>query len=125
MKAILILIVLLTLGLGFILVDVFASKPEAFCGIVVDKQYKAESSSNGVGVGVGYGATNSVNTTVIVTSQHENEKFLVMVKTGNGKIVTVNCKSELYYKKEVGQKIDCNAYNGCFTGLTWEMQGVR
>ena len=48
-----------------------------------------------------------------------------MVKTENGNVVTVECEPELYYEKQVGQKIDCKAYKGLFTGATWSMYGVR
>lgn len=48
-----------------------------------------------------------------------------ILKTKSGKIVIVECKPEVYYQKEIGQKIDCNAYKGFFTGLIWSMHGVH
>lgn len=96
------------LGLAFILIDIIASKSESFYGSVVDKHYKAERNSTGIG----YGMTSGGNSGVIVTTEHENEKFLIMVKTESGKVVTIECEPEVYYQKEVGQKIDCNAYKG-------------
>jgi len=115
------IIAIVVLGLAFILVDGIASKPEAFYGSVIDKHYKAERNSTGTG----YGMTSSGIIGFIGTSEHESEKFLVMVKTETGKVVTVECEAELYYAKQVGQKIDCNAYKGFFTGLTWSLYGVR
>ena len=109
------------LGLAFFLIDGIASKPEPFYGTVIDKHYKAERNSTGTG----YGMTSSGKSGVIVTSEHESEKFLLLVKTDNGKVVTVECEHELYYEKQVGQKIDCKAYKGFFTGSTWSMYGVR
>lgn len=109
------------LGLVFLLIDGIASKPEPFYGSVIDKHYKAERNSTGTG----YGMTSSGKSGVIVTSEHESEKFLLMVKTDNGKVVTVECEPELYYEKKVGQKIECKAYKGFFTGSTWLMYGVR
>lgn len=109
------------LGLALFLIDGIASKLEPFYGSVIDKHYKAERNSTGTG----YGMTSSGKSGVIVTSEYESEKFLLMVKTESGEVVTVECESTLYYKKEVGQKIDCEAYKGYFTGSTWSMYGVR
>jgi len=103
------LIAIFILGLAFFLIDGIASKPEPFYGSVIDKHYKAERNSSGV----------------IVPSEHESEKFLLMVKTESGQVVTVECEPTLYYEKQVGQKIDCKAYKGFFTGSTWSMYGVR
>ncbi len=115
------LIAIFILGLAFFLIDEIASKPEPFYGTVIDKHYKAERNSTGTS----YGMTSSGKSGVIVTSEYESEKFLLMVKTDNGKVVTVKCEPELYYEKQVGQKIDCKAYKGFFTGSTWSMYGVR
>jgi len=115
------IIAIVILGLAFVLIDGFASKPERFYGSVIDKHYKAERNSTGTG----YGITSSGKNGIIVTTEHEGEKFLIMVKTESGKVVTVECAPEVYYQKEVGQKIDCNAYKGYFTGWTWSMHGVR
>lgn len=115
------LITIFILVLTFFLIDGIASKPEPFYGSVIDKHYKAERNSTGTG----YGMTISGKSDVIVTSEYEIEKFLLMVKTDNGKVVNVECEPELYYEKQVGQKIDCKAYKGFFTGSTWSMYGVR
>jgi hypothetical protein len=115
------LVAIFILGFAFFLIDGIASKPEPFYGSVIDKHYKAERNSTGTG----YGITRSGEGGVIVTSEHESEKFLLMVKTESGQVVTVECDPTLYYEKQVGQKIDCKAYKGFFTGLTWSMHGVR
>ena len=115
------LIAIFILGLAFFLIDGIASKPKPFYGSVIDKHYKAERNSTGIG----YGMTSSGKSGVIVTSEHECEKFLLMVKTESGQVITVECEPTLYYEKQVGQKIDCKAYKGFFTGSTWSMYGVR
>jgi hypothetical protein len=112
---------ILILGLTFIVIDQIASKPEAFYGNVIDKHYKAERTS--VGTGTSVGSNGSVG--VVTTTEVDPEEFLIMVKTESGKIVTVNCEPELYYQKEVGERIDCNAYKGLFTGMVWSLHGVR
>lgn len=115
------IIAIIILGLTFLLIDGIASKPEPFYGSVIDKHYKAERNITGTG----YGMTSNGTSGVIVTSEHECEKFLLMVKTENGNVVTVECEPELYYEKQIGQKIYCKAYKGFFTGSTWSMYGVR
>jgi hypothetical protein len=103
------------------LIDGLASKPESFYGSVIDRNYKAEIN----GTGVGYGMTSSGKGGVIVTSEHQSEKFLLMVKTEKGDVVTVECEPELYYEKQAGQKIHCKHYKGFFTGLIWSTYGVK
>lgn len=112
---------LILIGLIFILTDGLMSKPEYFSGNVIDKHYKAESHRTGTGVGV----TSSGQTGVVMTSESEPEKFLLMVKTENGKVVTAKCKPELYYQKEIGQSIEFAVYKGRFTGMSWSVRGVR
>lgn len=115
------LIAIFILTTAFFLIDGIASRPVPFHGTVIDKHYKAERRSSGIG----YGMISSGPSGVIATSEHEGEKFLLMVKTEGGQIVTVECEPRLYYKKQVGQKIDCKAYKGLFTGATWSMYGVH
>ena len=115
------LIAIFMLGLAFFLIDGIAVKAEPFHGSVIDKHYKDERNSTGTG----YGMTNSGKSGVILTSEYESEKFLLMVKTEGGNVVTVECEPELYYKKQVNQEIDCEAYKGFFTGVTWSMYCLR
>lgn len=115
------IIAILILGFAFILIDGIASKPEAFCGNVIDKHYKAERTSVGTGTAVG----SNGNVGVVTTTEVDPEEFLIIVKTESGEIVTVKCEPELYYDKEIGDRIDCNAYKGLFTGIIWSLYGVR
>lgn len=113
--------VLILIGLVFILTDVLMSKPEYFSGNVIDKHYKAKSHRTGTGVGV----TSSGKTGVVMTSESEPEKFLLIVKTENGRVVTAKCEPELYYQKEIGQSIEFAIYKGRFTGMAWSVRCVR
>lgn len=115
------IIAILILGLAFILIDGLASKPEAFYGKVIDKQYKAERTN----VGTGTAVVSNGGVGVVTTTEVDPEEFLIMVKTESEKIVTVKCEPELYYQKELGERIDCNAYKGLFTGMVWSLYGVR
>tara|TARA_R110002111_G_scaffold59176_3_gene99689 strand:- start:74 stop:451 length:378 start_codon:yes stop_codon:yes gene_type:complete len=114
-------IALIILGIAFIIIDGVNAEPQPFYGTVIDKHYKAEVNTTGTG----YGMTSSGKSGVVMTSEHESEKFLVMVKTSKGNVVTVECSAELYYKKQVGEKIDCNNYIGSYTGMSWALKGVR
>ncbi len=115
------IIALIVLGIVFILIDEIGAKAEPFNGTIVDKQYKAERSTTGVGTVT----SSSGQVGTVVTSQTDPEAFLIMVKTGNGKIVTVECTAELYYQKEIGQEINCNYYRGLITGYVWSSKGVN
>ena len=101
--------------------DGIFSKPETFYGTVVDKQYKAERNSTGIG----YATSTGGNGTVVVVSEHESEKFLVMVKTKSDEVVTVECPAEVYYQKQIGHKIECVANKGLFTGCVWSLHGIK
>jgi hypothetical protein len=115
------ILALILFGLLFICMDGLMSKPEFYSGNVIDKHYSAESHRTGTGVGV----TSSGQTGVVMTSESEPEKFLLMVKTKTGNVVTAKCKPELYYEKEIGQKIEFAVYKGRFTGMSWSVRGVR
>lgn len=114
-------IALIILGITFIVIDGINTEPKPFYGTVIDKHYKAERNSTGTG----YGMTSNGKMGVVVVSESEPEKFLVIVETENGKIVTVKCSPELYYKKQIGERIECNNYIGYFTGMSWVLKGVR
>lgn len=62
---------------------------------------------------------------IVSTSEHEGEKFLIMVKTKSNEIITIKCESELYYSKKVGQSINYEVFKGYFTGWTWYTNGVK
>ena len=115
------LIAIVILGITFLLIDGIASKSEAFYGNVIDKHYKAEMTSVGTGTAVG---SNGV-VGVVTTTEVDPEEFLLMVKNESGKIVTVKCEPELYYEKEVGERLYYNVYKGLFTGMDWSLCGVR
>lgn len=115
------IVIVAILMIAFILIDGVASKPEPFYGTVVDKHYKAERTSIATGPAVGTDGTMGV----VTTSDFDPEEFLIMVKTEKGNIVTVTCEPELYYQKEVGERIDCTAYKGLFTGMVRSLRGVR
>ena len=54
---------------------------------MIDKHYKAKRRSVGTGTAVGING----NIGVVTTTEVYHEKFLIIVKTESGKIVTVKC----------------------------------
>jgi hypothetical protein len=106
--------------IGFVLIDIIAIQTEPFEGIVIDKNYKAKVNS----FGTGYGIANNGKSDLILSSQYESEKFLLMVKIENGDIVTVKCDPKLYYKKSIKDRLNCNAYKGFLSGITYLTYGV-
>lgn len=112
------LLLLLSLFIG---IDSILSVPEYHHGKVVDKQYKAETKSTGIGSG----AAGNGQVGVVITSQNEPEKFLLMVKTPEGKVLTADAEAELYYQKEIGDNLAYALYKGRFTGFTWSVKGLK
>jgi hypothetical protein len=121
MLVIRIIVALILFGGVFICIDGLMSKPEFHSGNVIDKHYLAGSHRNGNGLGV----TSSGQTSVVMISESEPEKFLLIVKTKSGDIVTAKCKPELYYEKEMGQEIEFAIYKGRFTNISWSVWGIR
>lgn len=115
---------ILWLILGFVvlvLVDVFCGRCVEYNAVVVDKHYKAEENSYGVGSSIG--ANGQVG--IVSTSEHESEKFLLMVKKENDEIVTTECEPELYYQKKIGDTVLCNMHLGRFSGADWSNETIK
>lgn len=115
------ILTLIILGTIFLFIDGITSKPEFYYGNVIDKHYLAKKHRTGTGFGV----TGDGRIGIITTSENEPEKFILMVKTENGDIVTTDCKPEIYYKKEIGQEIEIAIYKGRFTGIDWYAEGIK
>jgi hypothetical protein len=115
------IILIIVLGMAFILVDGICTKPIEFSGQVIDKHYSAKRNSTGTG----YGMMSNGKSGVIVTTEHEDEKFLVMVKTNDGEVVTAECSASIYYSKYNGSILNCVKNKGFFTGLVWSINGIR
>lgn len=103
----------------FLTVDVIACKTELFEAKVVDKHYQAESNRVGTGTTLTNGKIG-----LVTVSEFEPEKYLLIVETEKN-IITIDVKPQLYYQKQIGQKINCKAYKGYFTGINWMCKGVN
>ena len=114
------LMALFLITLAFIFRDGLLLKPESYSGTIIDKHYSSETHRKGSGVVI----TNSGNAHV-VTTEKEPEKFILIIKSENGEVVTAKCKPELYYEKEIGQPIKFEIYKGRFSGKYWDVRAVR
>ena len=115
------LVAIIILTVTFFSVDWIGARSETFYGYVVDKHYQAADNSIGSGMVV----NSNGDTGVLTTYEQKREKFLLIVKTENGKIVTVECEPELYYGKKINEQIECEVYKGLITGSVWSLSGVR
>jgi hypothetical protein len=90
-------------------------------GVVIDKQYKAESTLMGTGTGVG---SNGQVTTVVMT-ETDSEKFLLIVRDKEDEIITVECEPQLYYEKEEKEELEFEVYTGKILGIEWGNKGLK
>lgn len=90
-------------------------------GTVVDKHYESEHTSSGVGTAVG--ANGQLG--IVTTTECNPEKFLLMVKKLNGKIITTDVEPELYYQKQSGDVVVCRSYLGKWSGIAWSNKTIK
>ena len=111
---------LLIILLILLIVDVAASKPRQFIGVVIDKHYKAERTFSGTGTTI----NSDGKVGIISTTERDPEEFLIMVKSENH-IQTVKSSPEIYYTKSKGNQIVCVRYEGFFSGAVWSVRGIE
>jgi hypothetical protein len=109
------------LALVFFIADAGINIQKFFFGVVIDKRYTPETTSTGVGTGV----TSNGKPAAVVTTSHQNEKFLLMAKCENGKVFTVECSPEIFYTKSVGDTLFFTTSNGLFTGNTYSIKSTK
>jgi len=117
MGAIAIIVLLFTL----ILIDAVSMSPELESGTVVGKTYETEKRNTNVETII----TGNGGVQPILTTNHRREKFLLMVKTEENRVVAVECEPELYHIKDIGDRLEYRAYKGLFTGVTYGRRGVE
>lgn len=96
----------------FMIFDICLMQVNTQKGVVVDKQYKPETTS--VGTGVSNGKT-------VTTVQTDSEEWLIMARCTDGEIVTIKAENNIYYSKNVGDQIKFNVCTGKFTGWLYEI----
>lgn len=114
------LLILSISGTLFFCLDYILSKSEIHSSQIIDKHYKAEHSNSGIG----YGYASNGKLGAIVTSNYENEKFIIIVKTEK-EILSVESSAFLYYDKSIGQKLQYKIDKGYFTSLVWSIKTLK
>lgn len=93
---------------GFIAYDILFSKPLLMQGIIIDKVYVPSKTASGPHV-LPYGKYKSYDYT-ITSEQHE--QWIAFVKTEDGKVLKVNCHSNHYEIKQIGDTLHFKEYTG-------------
>jgi hypothetical protein len=93
---------------GFIAYDILFSKPLLMQGIIMDKVYVPSKTASGPHV-LPYGKYKSYDYT-IASEQHE--QWIAFVKTEDGKVLKVNCHSNHYDIKQIGDTLHFKEYTG-------------
>lgn len=114
MKTTIIIIVALSV---FAFTDFIAGQNVHSYGIVIDKQYKPESSSTGLG-------TNYKGESIIVTS-NESESWHLIAQKSDKNTVSIDTEINIYYSKVKGDTIYFNTFYGCFTKMVYSNIAVR
>ena len=93
---------------GFIAYDVLFSKPLIMEGIIVDKIYVPSKTAAGPHV-LPYGKYKSYDYTI---TSEKHEQWIAFVKTEDGNILKVNCHSDHYEIKQLGDTLHFKEYTG-------------
>lgn len=102
------IIVIVALAAGLVFYDVLFSKPHSLSGIIVDKIYVP--ARNAVGPNsLTYRRAKTYDYSISAEDEHQ---WIAFVKMENGKILKVNCHSNHYETKQVGDTLHFKEYTG-------------
>lgn len=93
---------------GIIAYDVLFSKPLIMEGIIVDKIYIPSKTAAGPHV-LPYGKYKSYDYTI---TSEKHEQWIAFVKTTDGNVLKVNCHSDHYEVKQIGDTLHFKEYTG-------------
>ncbi|MBX2897647.1 MAG: hypothetical protein KF763_19555 [Cyclobacteriaceae bacterium] len=100
---------------GLVVYDVLFSKPHLMKGIIVDKVFVP--SKNTVGPHALPNARYRSYDYAIQAEQHE--QWIAFVKVDNGKVLKVNCHSNHYDTKHIGDTLHFKEYTGDLLGIDY------
>lgn len=100
---------------GLVVYDVLFSKPKQMKGIIVEKIFVPGKNKSGPHM-LPYAKYRSYDHT-IQTQQHE--QWIAFVKTENGKVLKVNCHSNHYDTKQIGDTLHFKEYTGELLGIDY------
>lgn len=104
-----ILVFLLFNALIFFIYDLLFSKPSLHKGVIVEKIYMP---SKNVASGNALNYTNKYKSYKYNIMVKNNQQFIVLVKDDDGDTLRVNCKSDHYSDKNVGDTLLFKAFRG-------------
>ncbi|HRG78142.1 MAG TPA: hypothetical protein PL167_00965 [Cyclobacteriaceae bacterium] len=93
---------------GIIAYDILFSKPLIMEGIIVDKIYIPSKTAAGPHV-LPYGKYKSYDYTI---TSEKHEQWIAFVKTADGNVLKVNCHSDHYEIKQIGDTLHFKEYTG-------------
>ena len=102
----------------FIGIDATVRTNTPMNGTVIDKHYEPSHSSTGTG----YVTTGNGSGGVVVSSHHESEQFVMMVRTSTGQVVTVESSPETYYSTKTGDSVEFYEQRGVITGIVYRYE---
>ncbi|WP_271765956.1 hypothetical protein [Aquimarina algiphila] len=101
--------------LSVVIIDGSMANKEQFNGTVIDKYFQDGHSNLNIGT-----ITDVKGSSGIISSvEYQSEKFIIVVKTENDHITSINVSSSTYYRTPIGNPIKYITSKGFFTGLTW------
>ncbi|MCW5909655.1 MAG: hypothetical protein KIT62_01215 [Cyclobacteriaceae bacterium] len=100
---------------GLVVYDVLFSKPKLMKGIIVEKTFVP--AKNAAGPHALPHAKYRSYDYAIQAEQHE--QWIAFVKTGDGKVLKVNCHSNHYEVKQVGDTLHFKEYTGELLGIDY------
>jgi hypothetical protein len=101
--------------IGFVVYDVLFSKPLILKGVIVEKIYVPAKNATGPHV-LPYGKYRSYDHT-ITTEKHD--QWIAFVKIDDGSVLKVNCHSNHYVVKQVGDTLHFKEYTGEVLGIDY------
>ena len=104
----LVLPVAIVLVLSVVVFDVFFSKPQILKGIIVEKIFVPSKTVAGPSI-LSYGRGRRYDY-IITAEQHQ--QWIAFVKMDDGQVLKVNCHSDHYEKKQVGDTLQFKEYIG-------------
>jgi hypothetical protein len=93
---------------GIVAYDILFSKPIIMQGVIVEKMHVPSKTTTGPHV-LPYGKYKSYDYTI---SAEKHDQWIAFVRTGDGAVLKVNCHSDHYDIKQVGDTLHFKEYTG-------------
>lgn len=108
---ILILVGMLSIGL-----DAAIGHKTVHHGEVIDKAYRAKTTKPHM---------QQVGKTIMTTTRTVPEKWIIMVKIKDGRIITAKSTPETYYEKEIGDEVEYKHWVGGLYGICYSTKVIK